>query len=347
LFGNTERAEVGTWLGQCYRDAYEKTELGITNLTDVVVNQLDSSCARNWAIVQAGQAGYDLLFMVDHDNQPHRDWFVSACKFLKDRPLAFLASPYCGPKMRPHQKAQGLEDHRPLVAIKDPSMPFGRRLLTRKEAAAKTGVERVYSAPTGACAVNMKLFGDAKRIPRPWFEFSYVDEWHAELENTEDFVFTQKLNDLGLGEVYVDWDHWAKHFKIEEIGKPEMEEEKTPTPKDEVAKALKDIHRNGWVTIPQKDTIEVQLQPPELRPILSIYQGSDGQLYTAADPAMSRADLILWLKMADQAVMQTNTPNGADMALEAKPEPPKVCESNGKPVESTADVPSELPAPLG
>jgi hypothetical protein len=363
LFGHVERAEVGTWLGQCYRDVYRHPELGITDLTDAVVDQLDSACARNWAVVQAGKGNFDILFMVDHDNQPHRDWFVSACKFLKDRPHAFLASPYSGPRMRPHQKSQGLEDHRPLVAIKDPSMPFGRRLLTKKEAAAKTGVERAYGAPTGACAMNMKLFGDGTRIPRPWFQFTYVDEWHAELENTEDFVFTQKLNDSGLGEVFVDWDHWAKHFKIEEIGKPEGESVEIHKSSTNGRLPMSDkIEYSDWNTtasavVPIDNLLALQktylkspdAKPiaPDLHPVLSIFRGSDGQLYTAADPSLSRADLIFWLKMADQAVMQTQTSNGSDMALEPKTVAVKSGVESEQAVESSADVDAELPIPLG
>jgi glycosyltransferase involved in cell wall biosynthesis len=213
--GHTERCEVGTWGMRCFQDAYRgKSKLDI-DLNSCVIDKAGTHCARNYAVKKAREAGVDILFMVDADNGPHKDFFLFACQFLREHPAAVLASPYCG--NRPMDPSQ--PDRRVNVTIKDANSTHGKRYITRDEAVDLVGVQPAYGVPTGAIAIGMRVF-DA--LPPPWFDYRYTDEFMTE-SGTEDFYFSEKVVDEG-GEVFVSWDHWADHLKIERIGKPEREE---------------------------------------------------------------------------------------------------------------------------
>lgn len=210
-FGSVERSEVGSWLVRCYREAFEHPELDV-ELNDMVVDCAGTHVARNRAVDRARTLGFDVLFMVDHDNDPHRDWFAFACKFLKEHPAAVLASPYCGSSpLRP-----GDPDRRVNVTIRDEGATCGSRFVTRDQAAELTGVQPAYGVPTGAIALGLKLFD---KLPAPWFDYRYTDTEKTEA-GSEDFTFSESCNKHGIP-VFVSWDHWADHLKIERVGKPQ------------------------------------------------------------------------------------------------------------------------------
>jgi hypothetical protein len=213
--GHTERSEVGTWIGHCYRDVNLHPELGI-ELNDCIVDCAGTHVARNWAVKNARDIGADVLFMVDHDNGPHRDWFLFACKFMKDHPAAVVASPYCS--ARPFQINQ--PDRQVNVTVRDALHPHGSRYITRDEAAELTGVQPAYGVPTGVMALGLPLFD---KLPSPWFEYRYLNAEKTQA-GTEDFYFSEHAVNAGI-DVFVAWDHWADHYKIERVGRPQKGEQ--------------------------------------------------------------------------------------------------------------------------
>jgi hypothetical protein len=59
-------------------------------------------------------------------------------------------------------------------------------------------------------------------------------------------------------------------------------------------------------------------QPQEIKPIIMLGM-AQGKMFVIADPNLDRATLALYLTQATGSVLTTQTPNGADIALNTDP----------------------------
>lgn len=203
--GNWERTELGSWVAHAMLAASRDPR--ITFFNDVVMDQCPTDAARNKALFIGQQLRCDIVFMVDHDNAPHPDFFKFGVDYLIRNPGHILASPYCS--------AAPLRDVQ--VVIKDASYPDGRRRITRAEAATLEGVQPAYGVGT-VLAIGMPALD---MIEPPWHFYRYFDHLHLDA-GTEDFSFSEKIADAGVP-VMVSWDHWSGHCKGETVGKPGTE----------------------------------------------------------------------------------------------------------------------------
>jgi hypothetical protein len=153
----------------------------------------------------------DVLVMVDNDMGPAPGFLPFAVRHLAERrgPIA-VGSPYCGAAPDHDVQVMGLRDY-----VRVP----------RQAAARREGVEIVGAIGTGLFAVNVAAFD---LLQSPYFAYEYTTAAMTALAGTEDFVFCRNLTTAG-GRVYCAWDHWSTHYKIEAVGKPEIETETEAT----------------------------------------------------------------------------------------------------------------------
>lgn len=196
--GKWERAEVGTWLADCYCQVQSGLKLG--RLLHGIIDGEPTSAARNSAVFSARRAEVDVLVMVDADMDPAPGFFRRAVEFLADhRGAVVIGSPYCGAPPECNVQAT-----------------IGGARIGRTEAAAMQGIRLVGCIGTGLIACNLAAF-DA--MEGPCFDYSYATPGREQVSETEDFQFTRRLTAAG-GRVYADFDSWSGHAKESIIGKP-------------------------------------------------------------------------------------------------------------------------------
>ncbi len=96
-------------------------------------------------------------------------------------------------------------------------------------------IEKVAAMPTGLMLIDMRIL---KKMRKPYFEYDWVGDGkacehcgcpkpgpRAEKASTEDCFFTREIT-LGCFDepeagVFCNWDAWAYHIKLCEIGKPQ------------------------------------------------------------------------------------------------------------------------------
>lgn len=175
---------------------------------------------RNRACKVAKDAGIDYVLMLDNDLHPDYQaaspfWESSFDFLLKHRHApAIVAAPYCGPP--PHEAVYVFRwkcfqsDH--------PNLAGDHKLemYTREEAATLTGIREVAALPTGLMLFHTEVLD---RLPPPWFEYEYTDEYQTRKASTEDVYFTRNASFAGVP-VYCNWDAWAGHRKWKTVGKP-------------------------------------------------------------------------------------------------------------------------------
>jgi len=199
---------------------------------------------RNRAVRDAIDGGYDLLLMVDSDNEPDaylgkdpeaKAFFGEPFDFVFDRlvkgiPTVMMA-PYCGPP--PHPLVSRNEDGGEVPYLfqwtnresDNPNDGYHQAMLTRAEAERLRGIYPVSSGPTGLSLFTLNVFNGP---PRPYFDYEH-DPDKCEKRGTEDCYATRNLSlywkiKHGHDVCYAACDSWALHHKPKRVGKP-----RTPT----------------------------------------------------------------------------------------------------------------------
>lgn len=178
------------------------------------------------AYMAAFEYGADFTLMLDNDMHPDielRDgcslaqpfWESSIDFMLNYGKPACIAAPYCGPP--PHENVYVFKPSR----LESDCPPHITDILkfeqhTREEAANRAGIEEVAALCTGLILIDNRIF---KKLPPPWFEYEYTDQYKRHKASTEDVYMTRDTALIGAKQ-FINWDAWAGHWKRKCVRKP-------------------------------------------------------------------------------------------------------------------------------
>lgn len=211
---------------------------------------------RNRAVRMARENGFDMILMLDSDNEPDgyleydkdaKPFWETAFDFTYERyvrgvPTA-IAAPYCG--IPPHPVTGGEEtpflfewrDNESDVAKPHRSL----ELLNRSQAAMLRGIYPVAALPTGVYLSTVSCYEPLKP---PYFFYEFNED-HSEKRSTEDVVATRNISlhwkmTKGWDVVFAACDSWALHHKPKRVGRPRI------TPVETIAKDFRDTINSGF-----------------------------------------------------------------------------------------------------
>jgi len=194
---------------------------------------------RNRAVVEAKQAGVDVLIMVDSDMRPDcelgsdpeaKPFFETSFDFIYkhwDKGPAVVCAPYCGPP--PYENVY--------VFYWSTSETDGQNIVhklemyPRETAAVMKDIQPCAAQPTGLIMFDMRAFNltDPKTLGTKdgWFYYEWADCYAAEKCSTEDVTATRDISmhgilELGYSPIYCNWDAWAGHYKPKCVRKPRV-----------------------------------------------------------------------------------------------------------------------------
>lgn len=191
---------------------------------------------RNQAARMAVDGNYDVLVMVDSDNEPdlylHCDrnakpWWDSSFDFLYQRAgekPTIVFAPYCGPP--PHPTKGGEENvyvfHWDVLEGNTEHFPFKMAGYSRQHAAIMGGIQEAAAGPTGLIMMTTDVFKYANEAP---FYYEWTDKHQQQKASTEDVTFTRdvsmrSIEGTGENAVFCNWDAWAGHHKPKCVGRP-------------------------------------------------------------------------------------------------------------------------------
>lgn len=229
--------ELAVWLAETAVMLNKDERVG--KVANMVLCDTPITMTRNQAVEAAQQGGFDMLLMLDSDNEPDgyfgkdpnaKRFMDVAFSFAYDRLTkgipTVVAAPYCGPPPHPlafgqsegevpylfewmndssHEEQTGIKLHR----------------LNRNEAARMTGIQPVAALPTGVCLFTTNAF---EGLAHPYFAYEF-NEQHSKKNSTEDVYLTRNISLLWHDKIKQDvvfaaCDSWALHHKVKKVGKP-------------------------------------------------------------------------------------------------------------------------------
>ncbi len=228
--------QIGDWWAKVYHEMCLDERIG--NIGKVNLSDTPLTLTRNALLRKAVVGRYDLILMVDSDNEPdlYVDKGVSAKPFWQStfdfayRRLtqglpSCVGAPYCGPP--PHPVSGGCENVYVFKWLNWMSAEDGYggaeiAAYDRNEAALMTGIAPAAALPTGLLLMTTNAL---ECIKPPYFRYEWKDHWEAEKASTEDVYFTRNLAMAGRMKwgtpiVFANWDAWAGHHKPKCVGKP-------------------------------------------------------------------------------------------------------------------------------
>lgn len=213
-----EQATTTDWLVETVLKMKKDPRIG--DVQHVKIDDTPVTMSRNRACRYAQKLGADYVLMVDSDMAPDLKGIPGAKPFwdtswdfvLDHQGPCMVAAPYCGPppweNVYIFQWGNRQNDEADPVASLN---QFGR-----EEAARMAGITEVAALPTGLILIDRRVLD---RLPPPWFEYEWMDEYRAEKGSTEDVYFTRNASLAGIP-IYCNWDAWAGHWKRKCVGKP-------------------------------------------------------------------------------------------------------------------------------
>jgi hypothetical protein len=228
--------ELVVWVAKTYyrmRQDERIDQIGIQVFCDTPITM-----TRNQALKVAQQGGFDMVLMLDSDNEPDgylkvdleaKPFWEVAFELVYSRLMqgkpTIIAAPYCGPP--PHPTRPGDEGEVPYLFqwmnnASDEQQP-GIKLhrLNRNEAALMRGIQRVGALPTGVCLITLNA---CEGLEQPYFRYE-MNADGTEKNSTEDVVFTRNASllwqeKIGENVVFAACDSWALHHKTKKVGRP-------------------------------------------------------------------------------------------------------------------------------
>lgn len=211
--------------------------------------------SRNKAVVMAEDNGFDMILMLDSDNEPDgyvgydkeaKPFWNVAFDFAYERlmrgiPTA-IAAPYCG--IPPHPVTGGEETPFLFEWMDDESDTAhphrSLELINRNQAARLSGIYPVAALPTGVYLSTTSCYAPLKH-PRFYYE---TNEKHTEKRSTEDVTATRDISlywkmQKDLDVVFAACDSWALHHKPKRVGRPRV------TPVESIAKDFRETIQAG------------------------------------------------------------------------------------------------------
>jgi hypothetical protein len=233
--------EIALYLAKIYHQLKQDDRIarvGIQVYADTPITM-----TRNRAVKDAREGGFDMLLMLDSDNEPDayigtdpdaKPFLDVAFDFTYERLLqglpTFIAAPYCGPPPHPVPKP-GITDGGEVPYLfewtNDESdsldAKFKIALLTRLEATRLKGIHPVAALPTGVCLSTLNAYAP---LPKPYFKYEF-DEEHSQKYSTEDVVATRDISlywkmTKNIDVIFAACDSWALHHKPKRVGKPKV-----------------------------------------------------------------------------------------------------------------------------
>lgn len=233
--------QLAIWVAQAI--AKLKADHRVDRVGWEIYSDTPITMTRNRAIREAREQGFDMVLMLDSDNEPDayvgadpeaKPFLDVAFPFAYDRLMqgkpTVIAAPYCGPPPNPVPKP-GVTDHGEVPYLfnwtnnesDSPDCRFEISILTRLEASRLRGIYPVAALPTGVCLFTLNAF---EGLPIPYFKYEFNAD-HSEKLSTEDVVATRDISlfwqaTKGWEVIYAACDSWALHYKPKKVGKPKI-----------------------------------------------------------------------------------------------------------------------------
>lgn len=209
---NLESTEHGTWLFHFgFTVAQSQPQIDEV-FSFAMVNHRVPMC-RNGCVEAARRRGATHILMIDPDmsidryladvgsgpSQQHaQSFWQTAWPFAIKHPGSIVAAPYCG----------GHEEQPVHVFVRNNQNHLVR--VTRETAAKLRGWTSVEAIGAGCMLVDMEVF---KKLSKPHFYDTFVDETQNELHHSSDVEFSLKCRAAGVP-IYVNWNAWCGHWQL-------------------------------------------------------------------------------------------------------------------------------------
>ena len=220
-----------SWFARVHGEAQKDPRIG--KIAVQILEDTPITMTRNRAVKIARDGGYDMVLMLDSDNQPDSElksdpsakpFWKTSFDFAYERLLrgvpSVVCAPYCGKP--PHENVFCFfwEQHE-----NSPHGSFSLEPYSRHVAATMTGIQPIAAGPTGVTLYTTNAFD---LMDPPYFYYEYKDEpYQTEKASTEDVTNFRDINLQGhakFGEpiVFCNWDAWAAHAKVKYVRKPQI-----------------------------------------------------------------------------------------------------------------------------
>ena len=229
--------EIAVWLAETAVMLHKDPR--VEKAVSMVLCDTPITMTRNRAIEVAKAGGFDMILMLDSDNEPDgyygkdpnaKRFMDVAFTFAYDRLVqgtpTVIAAPYCGPPPHPLGESEGEVPYL-FEWMNDSSNEerpgFRLHRMNRNEAARLTGICPVAALPTGVCLFTLNAF---EGMSHPYFSYEF-DATHSEKKSTEDVYATRNIslfwqNRIGQDVVFAACDSWALHHKVKKVGRPTL-----------------------------------------------------------------------------------------------------------------------------
>ena len=229
-YGAQEHPDAADWLVPTAIKIREDER--VSEIITQRFNDTPITMTRNQAVETAKHQKADFLLFLDSDQAPDaylaanpyrigvdpnaKPFWDSSFDFMVEhranRGPCLVAAPYMGPP--PIENCYIFRWR--TQASDDPNQGFSLEQWTREEAALAHGIEQVAALPTGLILIDMMAFD---HIKPPYFYYEWTDEFERQKASTEDVTFTRDCSLNGVP-CYVNWDAWAGHHKLKNVGRP-------------------------------------------------------------------------------------------------------------------------------
>lgn len=232
-----------------------KSDERIGRIQPEILSDTPITMTRNRAVKMAKDGGFDMILMLDSDNEPDgyfphdplaKPFWDEVFGFSYERLMrgmpTVIAAPYCGPPPHPCPPPW-ITDGGELPYLFDwrdnesdtPNPGRKLEMLNRNEAAKLTGIYPVAALPTGVCLFTTNSFDG---LPKPYFDYEWNED-HSEKASTEDVYCTRNISlfwkiKKGWDVLFAACDSWALHHKPKKVGKPRT------TPVEVMAKSFRE-----------------------------------------------------------------------------------------------------------
>lgn len=233
--------EIAIYLAKLYHKL--KLDDRVNRVGVQVYSDTPITMTRNRAVKDARDGGFDMLLMLDSDNEPDayvgvepdaKEFIDVAFPFAYERLCqglpTFIAAPYCGPPPHPVPKP-GITDGGEVPYLfawtnnesDSPDAKIKLTLLTRLEASRLRGIYPMAALPTGVCLSTLNAY---EPLPKPIYKYEFNEDG-SEKFSTEDVVATRDISlfwkmTKNIDVVFAACDSWALHHKPKRVGKPKI-----------------------------------------------------------------------------------------------------------------------------
>jgi hypothetical protein len=318
--------EMGLWTARTLKKMEADERIG--RIQPLILSDTPITMVRNRAVRIARDQGYDMILMLDSDNEPDgylgadpsaKPFWDEAFNFAYDRLVqgipTVIAAPYCGPPPDPVEKDNYWHGGEVPYLFEwmdnESDVPSPHRkleMLTRNEAARLKGIYPVAALPTGVSLFTVSAF---EGIKPPYFFYEFNED-HSEKHSTEDVVATRNISlywqmEKGIDVIFAACDSWALHYKPKRVGRPRV------TPVEALAKNFRESLTNDPVSV--KETKRFVDYTKDLPRVGQVLTHDQNEVYIS-DEEMSIAEILLEREAAGVATAQQEYVPAAEASVD-------------------------------